>query len=95
VNLPLHPQSNYILEDLNYQSQQTPTFTTPHHPQYTSSSHEITEESPSQVPTAPSSGAETPISSVPPSPMEVRPSEKKRKTVAPPTMHLGGIFMNK
>jgi hypothetical protein len=44
ANLPLHPQSNYIPEDLKYQLQQTPTFTTPHHPQYTSSSHEITEK---------------------------------------------------
>jgi hypothetical protein len=45
ANLPLHPQSNYISQDLNYQPQQTPTFTTSHHPQYASSSHEITEES--------------------------------------------------
>jgi hypothetical protein len=83
ANLSLHPQSNYIPQDLNYQPQQTPTFTTPHHSQYASSSHEITEESPSQVPTAPSSAAETPTSSVPPSPMEARPSEKKRKTTGP------------
>jgi hypothetical protein len=67
-NLPFHPQSTYIPQDLNYQTQQTPTFTPPHHPQYASSSHEITEESPSQVPIAPSSAAETPTSSVPPSP---------------------------
>jgi hypothetical protein len=42
-NLSLHPQSNYISQDLSYQPQQTPIFTTPHHPQYASSSHEITE----------------------------------------------------
>jgi hypothetical protein len=83
TNLSLHPQSNYISQDLNYQPQQTPTFTTPHHPQYASSSYEITEESSSQVPTASSSVVETPTSSVPPTSMEVRPSEKKRKTVGP------------
>jgi hypothetical protein len=74
ANLSFHPQSNYIPQDLNYQPQQTPIFTIPHHPQYVSSSHEITEESPSQVLTAPSSAVETPTSSVPPSPTEVRPS---------------------
>jgi hypothetical protein len=79
VNLSLHPQSNYIPQDLNYQPQKTSIFTTPHHPQYASSSHEIIEEFPSQVPNVPSSAAETPTSSVPPSPMEARPSEKKRK----------------
>jgi hypothetical protein len=47
ANLPLHPQSMYIPQDLNYQPQQTPTFTAPHRPQYTSSFHDITEESPS------------------------------------------------
>jgi hypothetical protein len=47
ANLQLHPQSTYIPQDLNYQLQQTPTFTVPHHPQYASNSHEITEESPS------------------------------------------------
>jgi hypothetical protein len=83
MNLPLHPQLNYIPRDLNYQPQQTPTFTTPHHPQYASSSHEITEESPSQVPTTPSSAVETPTSSVPRSIMEARPSEKKMKTAGP------------
>jgi hypothetical protein len=83
ANLPLSPQSNYIPQDLNCQLQQTLTFTTLYHPQYASSSHEITEESPSQVPTAPSSVAETPTSSVPPSPIEARPLEKKRKTVGP------------
>jgi hypothetical protein len=83
VNLPLHPQSTYIPQYLNYQPQQTPIFTTPHHPQYTSSSHKITEESTSQVPTALSSAAKTPTSSVPPSPIEAGPSEKKRKTAGP------------
>jgi hypothetical protein len=83
ANLSLHPQSNYIPQDLNYQPQQTPTFTTPHHLQYASSSHEIIEESPSQVPTAPSTAATTPTSSVPPSPMEAGASEKKRKTSGP------------
>jgi hypothetical protein len=67
ANLPLHPQSNYI----------------PHHSQYVSTSHEIIEESPLQVLTAPFSAAETPTSSVPPSSMEARPSEKKRKTTSP------------
>jgi hypothetical protein len=75
--------SHEITEDLNYQPQQIPTFTIPNHPQYASSSHEITEESPSQVPTAPSSAAETSTSSVPPSPIEAGPSEKKRKTTSP------------
>jgi hypothetical protein len=83
ANLSLHPQSTYISQDLNYQPQQTSIFTTPHHPQYASNSHEITEKSSSQVPTAPSSVATTPTSSVPPSPMEAGPSEKKRKTVGP------------
>jgi hAT family C-terminal dimerisation region len=83
ANLPLYPQSTYMPQDLNYQSQQTPTFTVPYHPQYTSSSHDITKESPSQVLTAPSSVTKTPISSVPPSSMETGPSEKKRKTADP------------
>jgi hypothetical protein len=39
ANLPRHPQLNYIPRDVIYQPQQTPTFTTPHHPQYASSSH--------------------------------------------------------
>jgi hypothetical protein len=40
TSLPLHPQSTYIPQYLNYQPQQTPTFTTPHHSQYASSSHD-------------------------------------------------------
>jgi hypothetical protein len=83
ANLPLHPQLTYIPQDLNYQSQQTPTFTAPHRPQYTSSSHDIIEESPSQVLNALSSAAETPTSSIPLLSMEAGPSEKKRKTADP------------
>jgi hypothetical protein len=70
ANLPLHPQLTYIPENLNYQAQQTSIFTALHHPQYASSSHNIIEESPSQVPTALSSVAETLISNVPPSPIK-------------------------
>jgi hypothetical protein len=83
ANLPLHPQSTYIPQDINYEPQQTPIFTISHHPQYASNSCEITEESSSQVSTAPSSATETPTSSVPPSPMEAGLSEKKRKIANP------------
>jgi hypothetical protein len=83
VNLPLYPQSTYIPQDLNYQPQQTPTFIIPHHPQYALSSHDITEESSSQVLTAPFSAANSNLKCTPPSPMEAGPSEKKRKTTDP------------
>jgi hypothetical protein len=54
-----------------------------HRPQFTSSFHDITKKSSSQVPTTPSSAIETPTSSVPPLPIEAGPSEKRRKTVGP------------
>jgi hypothetical protein len=54
ANLPLHPQSNYIPQDLNYQPQ-----VYPHH-------------------------------------QWKRDHQKRRgKQLTPPTMHLGGVFMNK
>jgi hypothetical protein len=79
---PSHFTLNQIIfrKILTINLNKTLIFTTFNYPQYATNSHEITEESPSQVPTAPSFIAETITSSVPSSPMEARPSEKKRKT---------------
>jgi hypothetical protein len=95
ANFPLHPQSTYVPQDINYQPQQNPTFTTPHHPQYTSSSHEMIEE------------PHRKFRPHPPLPQKLQPQvyphrqlkqdhQKRRgRQLTPPTMHLGGIFMNK
>jgi hypothetical protein len=58
-------------------------------PQYTSSSHDIIEKSPSQVLTAPSSAAETPNSSVPRHQWKRDHQQRKERQLAPPTIQFG------